>query len=318
MENKIHKIISDCKPELSPMSVKTYSNCNNMVLEFLKSNNIDDLYIKYNEVIDILKQKYEKAHTIKTKLASIIVLLKCIKTTKNKKAITKAINRYTEIIDELNNNIKNNLSTHEKTEEQKKNWINNEDIENLDKILLEMVPSNIKTNRDLKNFRNYIIFKIYQDIPSRNELADSKIIFYKNDKQLKGLNDEYNYIVLDRKAPKSAYYLMNQYKTSKNYGQKKIKFNDSLYDLLEKYKKAIDTFTDQNTAFLNDDATEQLSRNRLGVIYSNLGKHIDKKLGTTKNRHIAISNLVNIDKMEKLADKMGNSITEQIQTYAKK
>jgi hypothetical protein len=182
---------------------------------------------------------------------------------------------------------------------------------------LEKVPTNIKTNNDLKNFRNYVIFKIYQDIPSRNELADSKIIFKKNDKQLKDLNDEYNYIVLDKKN-KQALYIMNQYKTQKNYGQKKINFNNELYPLLERYKKNVDSFNDKNYAFLNDSGNDKLTRNRLGVVYSNLGKYIDKKLGTTMNRHIHISNLVDIDKMEKLADKMGNSINEQVEVYAKK
>lgn len=317
MEDKINKIISDNKPELSHMSVKTYTNCNVKILDFLKSKNIDDLYLKHFEIIKLLKEKYDKNNTIKTKLASIIVLLRCLKIPKNKKAVLNAINKYTEEIDTLNDNIKNNLQEHNKTEEQKKNWVNNDDITKLDKILLEKVPTNIKTNNDLKHFRNYVIFKLYQDIPSRNEMADSKIIFKKNDKQIKDLNEEYNYIVLDKKT-KEATYIMNQYKTQKNYGQKVIKINNELYPLLERYKKNVDTFNENNYAFLNDNATDKLTRNRLGVVYSNLGKYIDKKLGTTMNRHIHISNLIDIDKMEKLADKMGNSINEQVEVYAKK
>jgi ABC-type long-subunit fatty acid transport system fused permease/ATPase subunit len=116
MDTKIKKIISDNKADLSPMSVNTYTNCNLKVLDLLKSNTIDDLYIKYNDIIKLLKEHYEKPNTIKTKLASIIVLLRCMKNTKNKKQITNAINTYTKNIDDLNNNIKSNLGEHTKTE----------------------------------------------------------------------------------------------------------------------------------------------------------------------------------------------------------
>jgi hypothetical protein len=44
---------------------------------------------------------------------------------------------------------------------------------------------------------------------------------------------------------------------------------------------------------------------------------VGKKLGTSLNRHIAISDLVPLDKMKALADKMGNSLQEQVGVYAK-
>ena len=62
-----------------------------------------------------------------------------------------------------------------------------------------------------------------------------------------------------------------------------------------------------------------MTRNRLGVIYSGLAKSIgiNKKLGISLNRHIHISNLIPIEDMRNLADKMGNSVGEQVAVYAK-
>ena len=164
---------------------------------------------------------------------------------------------------------------------------------------------------DLKNFRNYIIFMLFDDLAGRGEICESKIVF-KNKK----LNPEYNYIVLD-KVNKKATYLMNNYKTVSTYGIKEIKINDALYSDLYKYKIAVDKFNNQNYFCLNDAAERQMTRSGLSKLYSSLGKPIGKKLGININRHIKISELVPVKAMNDLADKMCNSIGEQIGVYAK-
>lgn len=316
MEKDIAKLIFKEKPTLSELSIKTYANCIIKIMQFLKTTSYDDLYKDANKVVKILNEKYDKSNTIKTKLASLIVYLRCIKNDKNTKDIDTAINIYSKVIDMLSNNIKTELSSSEKNTKQKENWLNDEDIKKLDENLLAKLPKDgIRTAKDLMNFRNYVLFKIYQDNPTRNELADSKIIF-KPSKKSEALNDEYNFIILDKKN-KSIMYQMNQYKTSKNYGQKNVEINKELYPLFLAYKKALDLFTNENWFLLNDNASSKMTRNRLGVVYSLLGQSINKKLGTSMNRHIQLSNLIPVKAIKDLTDKMANSPKEALEVYAK-
>lgn len=316
MEKEVAKLIHAEKPTLSEMSVKTYANCIIKIMEFLKSTNLDDLYKDPHKVIKVLHEKYDKPNTIKTKIASIIVYLRCIRNDKNGKEIDNAIDIYSKVIEMLTNDIKMELSSSEKSTKQKENWVNDDDIKQLDANLLSVVSKDIRTAKDLMNLRNYVLFKIYQDNPTRNELADTKLIF-KPTKKAEALSDEYNYIILDKKA-KTITYQMNQYKTSKNYGQKNVSINKDLYPLFSVYKKAIDLFTNESWFLLNDNASSKMTRNRLGVVYASLGATINKKLGTSLNRHIALSNLIPIKAIKDLTAKMGNSPNEALNVYAKK
>lgn len=315
MEKDIAQLIHKEKPTLSEMSIKTYANCIAKVMEFLKTTSYEDLYKDSHKVIKTLHEKYNKPNTIKTKLAALIVYLRCIKTDKTTKDIDGAIDVYSKVIDILSNEIKMDLSSSEKTTKQKENWVNDDDIKKLDENLLALVPKEIRTAKDLMHIRNYVIYKIYETNPTRNEIADSRII-YKPTKKAEALSDEYNYIILDKKA-KTITYQMNQYKTSKNYGQKNVEISQELFPLFLKYKKAIDLFSDDNWFLLNDNANSKMTRNRLGVVYSILGESINKKLGTSMNRHIQLSNLIPVKAIKDLTSKMGNSPTEAMNVYAK-
>jgi len=317
MEEHITKIINDKKADLSKLSIKTYANAVNKVMELIGSDSISDLITKAEGVIKTLKEKYEKPNTIKTKIASIIVLLKCINVPKKmKKIYDDALQKYSKIIETLTGDIKKDLSDGEKTEKMKTNWITEEEGDELKQKLRSLVPTETKSTKDLTNFRNYVLYLLYEDLPTRNDLADSKIV-YSTPSKFKELNDEYNYIVLEKRNKKIKY-ILNNYKTAKSYGQKVIPLNDELYNTMVAYKNAVDKYNGgQSWAFLNNNATEKLSRNRLGVVYKNLGDHIGKKLGTTLNRHLAVSRVVPLDKMKELSNKMGHDISEQVGVYAK-
>jgi hypothetical protein len=310
LSKTIAKIIFDEKPILSELSIKTYVSCISKVLELLKTNDLNSL-LNTDEVIKVMNDNWTNPNTLKTKFASIIVLLKGMKLKEN--VVKKAIDKYNEVIEELSNTINTKLSKSQKSEDEKTNWSTDGDKEKLKEILLSKVPKKIQTASDLKNFRNYIIYLFYTDgIASRNDLAYSKILFTSK----KPLSDEYNYILLDKKN-KSVEYVMNKYKTFKSYGQKIIKLNSSMYEPLLKYKTSVDMFNTNNYFLLNDTATGQMTPNRLGVVFSSLGEPIGKKLSTTLNRHEKVSSIIPIEKMKQLSNEMGHSIQEQISTYAK-
>jgi len=317
MEAEISKIINDKKADLSKLSIKTYANAVNKVMSLIGSTSLADLYLKAPEVIKTLKEKYEKPNTIKTKIASVIVVLRCLEVpVKTKKAVDTALGLYSKEIESLTGDVKKDLASGEKSDKMKTNWTSAEEVSTLKATLKALVPDVIKSSKDLAHFRDYVLYMLYDDLPTRNDIADTKIVF-SSPKKHSELSDEYNYIVLDKRLKKAGY-IMNQYKTAKSYGAKHIPLAPELYPILVKYKTAVDAFNGgQNWLFLNNAGTEKLSRNRLGVIYSGLGKSIGKKLSTTTNRHIAVTRLVPLQKMKDLADKMGNSTDEQVQVYAK-
>lgn len=319
MESEIARIINEKKADLSKLSIKTYANAVNKVMELIGSNALSDLVTRADDVIKTLKEKYEKPNTIKTKVASVVVLLKSLTPPtkgKSKKLFDDAMSMYGKVIESLTGDIKKDLSDGEKSEKMKTNWMTKEEGDDLKQKLRSLVPEETKSSKDLTNFRNYVLYILYEDLPTRNDLADSKIVFSTPSK-IKELSDEWNYIVLDKRN-KKAKYLLNNYKTSKSYGQKILPLDDSLYSVLVSYKNAVDKYNGgAGWAFLNNNATEKLSRNRLGVVYKNLGDHIGKKLGTTLNRHLAVSRIVPLDKMKELSNKMGHDVSEQVGVYAK-
>jgi hypothetical protein len=301
--------------DLSPLSIKTYTSCLLKIFDVAKLKNGSEFIEKPKYIIDCLDKYYENDNSKKTKLGAILSYIKGFMKGSNPnldKEIKDASEIYMEHIDKYNSNIKNRLATHKKTPEEEKNWTTKDDIQKITDHLKAQIPPNIQTINDLNKFRNYIIYILYQDIPSRLDIADSKILYKSN----KELNDEYNYIELDKKKKIATYY-MNEYKTKKTYGSKEIKLNNELYTPLNDYMKELKKFNKDGWLLLNDKG-QKLTRNALSKIYSSLGAVVGKKLGVSANRHIAISNLVPIDKMQRLADIMGNSINEQIQTYAKK
>jgi hypothetical protein len=151
----------------------------------------------------------------------------------------------------------------------------------------------------------------YDEIPTRADLADCKIILKNN----KLLNDDYNYIVIDKKEKTAKYYL-NNYKTKSTYGEKIINLSNKLYEILTVYMKKVEKFTDDNWLLLNDKL-EKMNRQQLGLLYSSLGNYVNKNLSLTNNRHIKISSVVPVKQMKDLSNVMSHSINEQIFVYAK-
>tara|TARA_R110000868_G_scaffold305462_3_gene566481 strand:- start:76 stop:1038 length:963 start_codon:yes stop_codon:yes gene_type:complete len=317
---ELSELFAKHKTGLSPLSLKTYATNCKKVLENCGQpiDNLHYFHTHAKDIIDCLTNKYTSANTLKTKLASIIVCLRCMNvdaSKDHKESIDKAIAIYTSEIVKLGDAIKADLSSGKKNEKQTENWLTESDKIKIDLTLKGLVKNEIKTPADLVHMRDYVMYNLYQALPSRNDFADSKLI-YQPPKKSSDLSTDCNYIILN-KRDKSVKYILNVYKTASTYGQKVIDLDAYLYPMLLEYKKAKENFSENPSLFLNSDATEPLSRNRMSVIYSQLGKIVGKKLGTSMNRHQAISDLVPLDKMKALADKMGHSVEEAMSVYAK-
>ena len=296
------------RSDLSPLSIKTYVNCLNKVLSLIDSNDTASFYNKSDEIIKKLNTYYNNPNTIKTKYGSILAYLSLLKS--NKDIIQAQANYLTET-DRLNHLIKNKLKDNQKDEKQIQNMATKDEREEIETDLKSKVVKNPKSFAEYVALRNYTLFKLYQSNPTRLDYADSKIIYSNEPHE----SDEYNYIILNKKN-KKVQYIMNTYKTAKTYGQKIINIEDGLFSLLNDYKKVVDKFNSDNYFLLNDKG-KQMSRNNLSVLFKSFGKVINKPITVSGNRHSAVSDLVPVQQMQELANKMGNSLNEQVGVYAK-
>ena len=308
MDKEIQAQFEKQRADLSLLSIKTYTNCLTKILQIMNSTDVKILFNKPDDIIKTLKSYYVNSNTLKTKIGSILAFLSLLKPSKD---VIQAQSKYLTITDALNQNIKDKLKDNLKDDKQKKNMITKEERGKIEEHLKELTVKVPKSFDDYVKLRNYVIFKMYQSIPSRLDYADAKIL-YSNEPHD---SDEYNYIILDKKK-KSCQYIMNTYKTVKSYGQKIINIDSDLYELLNDYKKIVDKFNSNNYFLLNNNG-RQMSRNNLSILYKSFGNSINKPISVSGNRHDAVSDVVPIEKMKELSDKMGHSLDEQIKVYVK-
>jgi hypothetical protein len=309
----IHDLLSK-KEKLSKLSLKNYELNTKGILNGLNKIDANYFYLEPAHIISYLNTAYTSPNTIKTKIASVIVLLRCMD--KSDK-VGNAINVYSEEIVKLTEKIKNELATGEKSKNQEKNWLTPEDKIKIEDNLKSKVKSTIKNPQDLLDFRNYIIWLLYKELPTRNDFAETQLIYQPPVYKKVKLDDKMNYIILNKKD-KSIKYVLNVYKTSKVYGQKVIDLDSNLYNILNDYKNAKENISDDDALLLNSDATHALTKNRLGVIYSTFGEIVNKKTTTTLNRHQAVSDALPLKDLRKLAGRMSHSVNEALNVYAKK
>jgi len=308
MDKEISEQFSKQRADLSVLSIKTYTNCLTKVLEIMKAKDVKILYDNPDIVIETMKNFYKNANTLKTKFGSILAFLSLLKSNKE---VIQAQTKYLTETDNLNQIIKDKLKDNLKDDKQRRNMITKEEQKQVEEHLKSELIDNPRSFDDYIKLRNYVIFKLYMAIPSRLDFADAKILYSTDNHE----SDEYNYIILNKKH-KTSIYIMNAYKTFKSYGQKIINIDKELYDLLNDYKKIIDKFHRESYFLLNHHG-RQMTRNNLSIIYKSFGNVIDKPITVSGNRHDAVSNIIPIEDMKELSNKMAHSIDEAIKVYVK-
>lgn len=304
-------LLKEKKPNLSEMSVKVYLSCwSSLKKLFERENNDIDFLLDTKNVIKTLEDKYDKLNSIKLKLACVVVILKTLDADKYEDEIKE----YNNAIDAMASKINRVVSMNKKTEKQKENWTSQEEMQTIEDHLLSLVPKNfvIKTNQQMIAFRNYILFVLQNFLGTRNDLAQSKIMF--RPKNVDSLDKEHNYILLQKKGKKVSY-LMNNYKNEKKMGSIESDIDSKYYDVLAKYMKSVLEFNSDGYLMLNDNMKTPMTNNRLGVVYSGLaeGSGVDKKLSTTLTRHInASKGLDEVEQLKADAKKMGHSLAMHI------
>ena len=312
----VEPILKKFYPDLVERTINLYCShvCSSLLL--MNSKDIHDVYKNYNKLIKAIKTRYSEIYTQKLKFSSCTALIKCLKNKDNYNEIVLAQQAFKIEIDNIKAKIREHLETGEKTEQQEQSWVEEDERKTIDNYLLSKVPEDkdIIDLKSLSNLRNLIIFRFYQDMASRSDIADAKF-FYEDEIELDELSKEWNYIILN-KDNKTINYILNKYKTVKKHGSYTEQLNNNLYELFVRYKNHLDRFNNENWFLLNT-LGNKLSSKSLLEAYASFGSCINKKLSIRTNRVICVTETVDIEAIKKNARRMGHTPYEALHTYAK-
>lgn len=292
-------LIMKHRPALKPNSARTYA----LSLKTLApegATNFD--WITDVEYVLSKLEKY-KDTTRKNVLNAVIVV-----SDKDKEPFQK----YTEERDKYNEKYNELNKARKKTESQEKNWVEWLDyLELVMKVRAEV--SDLKGNdwswREKQRFQDYLLLLLYSHYPLRNDFGDVLVVGKKAfNNTTQEQRKEQNYLVTEKNGLKMTL-VLNEYKTSKKYGEKRIEMNDEVSKVLRKWLK-------YNTTghLLIDKHNHALGSNGITKTLTRIGqKYLQKSLGSSLLRHSYLSHKykdINNEK-QKDADMMGHSVEMQ-------
>lgn len=237
------------------------------------------------------------------------------------KKMKKLYEEYYNLLMKTNKNLKEKEKLQEKSESQKENWIDWEEVEKKHKVLEELV-NKFKDVKEINQHKynillEYVILSLYYFFPPKRnqDWALMNIIF----KEEPNLPTDKNYLDYSNKQ-----FIFNKYKTSKSKGELIENIPEKLMEVINLYfkfhpllkgKKITKT---TNVPFLvYYDGKDFTSVNSITRI---LNRIFNKKIGSSMLRHIyTTSKYGNIVKeMKEDAQIMGHNIETQINNYIKK
>tara|TARA_R100001594_G_scaffold76014_1_gene110738 strand:- start:2196 stop:3155 length:960 start_codon:yes stop_codon:yes gene_type:complete len=306
--------LKEIRPTLSPSSVKIYTTTLTKLSEAVNKTRTPDNFNFLKNSTEIIKAIGDKVTSTKRNyLNAVIVALQGFPDWENMEAFVD----YSDLRDSLNKEIRDQSVTGKKTEKQEKNWITQEqyddivtDYENRLKKhrVLQSKPSDISPS-ERKLLQEYLLLKLYKEIPSRNDFARIKIVKQSEYNKLKNSDMEENYLVMNRDG---MYFIINLWKTKKSKGdRRRVEVPPNLVKLIRAVIRKKD-----NPEYLFEDAKGQpLSRNSLTKLFNRIFATYfpDKKISTSMLRHLFLTTKYGDIKneMEKDSNNLGHSLNTQ-------
>ena len=297
--SKYQELVAEKRPLLKPNSAKTYA----VSLRTIAPQDSTDF--GWLADVDYVFKQLEryKDTTRKNTLNAVIVVTP--KDTDEWKRYSAERDRYNDIYTEL-------TQAHTKTESQEKNWVDWPDY-------LRLVTTMRKDVRDLKGndwswreksrFQDFVIVLLYSFYPLRNDFGNVKVLTKSNfNKTTKAEREETNYLVLEKNSQKMTL-VLNEYKTSAKYGEKRIDINTAVRKVLRKWLRHNDS-----GYLLTDKQSRPLGSNGITKTMTRIGqKQLGRSLGSSLLRHSYLSDkyMETNEEKKKDADLMMHSVDMQ-------
>ena len=280
--------IAKHRPNLKPNSTRTYARS----LRVMAPPGATDFeWVK--DVDYVLKQlETYKDTTKKNNLNAVIVV-----TDKD----SEAFHVYTKERDKYNQLYTDHNKARKKTESQEKNWVEWPDYQKMVAVMAAEVRGlrGAMSKREQNKFQDYLLVLLYSHYPLRNDFGDVKITTATAFKRLHPeVKAAHNYLIKRQNQTYSL--ILNEYKTSKTYGEKRIEISKGVGAVISKWLK-------YNTSgyLLRDPAhpEQPLGSNGISKAFGRIGmERSSKRLGSSLLRHSYLSNKYADDVKEKEAD----------------
>ena len=275
--------------KLSECSLNTYLSSLKKIKNILEGNkdlttNLNYLH-DFDKVMSEVIDKEKSLNSKKNKLTAILVALKSENPLKE-----DVLKKYNDKLKELGDQYQTKQKDQEKTDKQKKNWLEYADlIKILNNMLKEIKSNNIHKKEELSNkefdmLQSYIILLTYTTYPLRNDFANMPVLKKEDYNKLSEEEKEKtNYLVLD--GNKKIFYI-NDYKNRKRLGAKEFKIPSKLNKMINLWLKHNKSGfylvkLDRKSAMSENNITKYLNKIFL--------KRSGKKISTSMIRHIVIS-----------------------------
>lgn len=300
--------------DVKPNSVRAYIISLEKLHDAIKgTRTFTDL--KFLTNVDAVKQALEdKALTTKRNyLTAIIVALKT-----DEKKYKKVLEKYSKYLDDLSKEYREFVVSQKKSEKQSKNWMTLGQVKQVrselnKRINREGIRKMEEPNKkQLALLQRHLILSLYTYIPPiRNDYAGMRVV---SKKQLERMpteeREDNNWLILDKA---NMYFIFNDYKTRKTYGEKKIDIPKNLKRIIKKWLQ----FNKSGYLLIQQNG-RPLGANGITRELNSIFKKYDKKIGSSMLRHIFLSSEFEplMKKQKQLADAMMHSTNLQ-QEYVK-
>jgi hypothetical protein len=310
MEQNLKELIRKQKPDVKDSTINQYlANLKSLIKMFGNDN------FKFLQKPDDVMEKLESKHytTKRNFLNAIIIYLQA------KDEDAELIKEYQDQRDDYNEQYKKDQSG-KISEKQKNNFVSLSVIlDMLKKMEKDLRASKVKSKPTLKIYDKdllnaYTIFSLLVNYPIRNDMADMTIISKASYNKLKE-DDKNNYLV---RGKGGMFLVLNDYKTNKVYGRKKIELEKGTRMKLNSFIKIMGK-KDGDILFTSNTG-KALSRNSISQLLMKWSKHyLNKSISTQMMRKIVVSEEFGEmkKKQEKMADIMGHSVDVQNAVYIK-
>ena len=262
------------KKPLSDSSINLY------IRNLQKLNNNQPLknlnFLKNIEAVNSKLEDYKP----NTKRSYLIAIVSCLATdTKFKKLYDTYFKMMVDLADEIRQ-----TPTEEMNEQQKKNWIDWDEVIKVYNDLKEQVgalPKKIKTEQQYNTLLEFLVLSLYVLVPPRRNVDYQKMVI------TKGVNEESpNINVLDLSKQQ---FIFNIYKTSKKHGKTIVDIPNELFEVIELYVKHHPLVKGKKyeVPFLVDFKGEPLEN--INSITYILNRIFKKRIGSSMLRHMFIT-----------------------------
>jgi len=312
------KDILKVRPNLKPRSIDQYVSQLNRLQNMFDADSGD---FNFLGDFDKVKKGLSDYNYLSQRnyINAIIVLLMALNIDK------KLIGQYVKLRDKFNDEYNENNLTGVISDKQEPNFTTTDEIFRM----LDMMKDDLKdtdetnlTKKEKQLLQAYVLFSIYARMPLRNEVGGGmrSITGGKFNKLSQKEKTENNFLIVGRDR---MYFLLNDYKTSKNYGALDLEIKDKeLKIILKNWIKV------QGYGSLFRTSTEKpITRIELSKIFLKYSeKYLDKKISTNLLRKIYLSSKYAVedglqDQLKNLeADNqvMGHSKAVALADYIKK